>query len=200
MIFLFFALCSAQQLVPVPSPVDGYLLGPVTTNYTLEVFYDHLCTDSAASYNGLMSYWQANSQWLGLRVHIFPLPYHLYSFIAAQAGRYIQLNYPTKFISYVSYMFSHQSTIISQAPSWDFTTANYKIAQYTQQATGVSFSEILNALSDSSINWSSRVSWKYATSRGMTGTPLFLVNQVWVPGVSNYTTAAQWTSYFNSFQ
>ena len=198
MLFLLFALCSAQQLVPVPSPIDGFLLGPASTNYTIDVFYDHLCKNSSAGYNGLMEYWEANSQWLGLRIHIYPLPRNLYSFIAAQSGRFIQLKYPSKFLLYLSYIFSHQSLITDQVINWDLATANYKIAQYTQQATGVSFTEIQNALSDSTYSSASVVSWKYAASRRMTGTPSYLVNEVWAPEVTAYTTKEQWASFFKS--
>ena len=39
----------------------------------------------------------------------------------------------------------------------------------------------------------SRYAWKYAASRGITGTPRFLVNGVGVTDVGNDATA--WTSY-----
>ena len=198
MIFLLIALCAGQQITPIPSPRDGFVLGPITSNYTIDVFYDHLCSDSAAAFPGFYQYWQSNSGWLGVRIHIYPLPYHPFSFVVAQAGRYIQQNYPSKFMSYVIYMFNHQSTILQNYVNWNFPTVQNKIAQYTQQATGVSFSEILNALNNQNYNWNTRVSWKYATSRTITGTPTYLVNQVWVAEVGSYTTASQWAAFFAS--
>jgi hypothetical protein len=199
MLFLLLALCTAQQLTPIPSPRDGFLLGPAWSNFTLDVFYDHLCVDSAAAFPGLYSYWQANQKWLGLRIHIFPLPYHPFSFVVAQAGRFIQTKYPSKFIGFVTYMFQRQELIINGEKNWDFATLQSKVALYTSQGTGVAYTEVLNALSDDDINWSSRVSWKYATSRFMSGTPRYILNGVYVPGVTGYTTAAQWSNYFEGF-
>lgn len=197
MLFLLITLCAGQQVTPIPSPRDGFFLGPRTSNYTLEIFLDHLCSDSAAAFPGLYQYWQANQQWLGLNIHVFPLPYHPFSFVVAQAGRYIQQSYPSKFISFVTYMFSHQNLILQNYQNWDFPTVQNKVAQYTQQATGVGFNEVLKALNNEDINYSSRISWKYATSRTLTGTPLFLINQVWVPEVSSFTTVEDWTDFFN---
>lgn len=196
MLVLFLFTVSAQQLTPIPSPKDGFMLGPSGSNYTLDVFYDHLCIDSANDYPGLMQYWQANQGWLGMNIHIFPLPYHSFSFVVAQAGRYIQTNYPSKFLDYMTYMFGHLNIILTNSKNWDFTTLNNKIAQYTQQATGVSYTEVLNALYDDDYNWSSRVSWKYATSRLIFGTPQYLLNGVFVPDASEFSTAAQWASFF----
>lgn len=199
MFVLLLTLCSAQQLTPIPSPKDGYFLGPMMSNFTLDVFYDHLCVDSASAYPGLMQYFNDNQDWLGLNIHIYPLPYHLFSFVVAQAGRYIQLKYPDKFVDYLTYMFQKQDYILKNGKNWDFPTAQNKIALYASQGTGVAFNEILNSLSDSDLNWSSRVSWKYATSRLITGTPQYILNGVWIPGATDFTTAADWTNYFAGF-
>ena len=200
MLVIFLSLVSAQQLTPIPSPKDGFFMGPSGSNYTLDVFYDHLCIDSANAYPGLMQYWQANKNWLGLNIHIFPLPYHAFSFVVAQAGRYIQTKYPSKFLDYTTYMFGHMNLILTNSKNWDFTTLNNKVAQYTQQATGVNFNEVLNALYDEDYNWSSRVSWKYATSRLIFGTPQYLVNGVFVPDASDFTTMDQWNQFFEGLE
>lgn len=195
-IFAFFIGVISQQLTPIPSPIDGFNLGPTTSSYILEVFYDHLCPDSAAAYPGLYAYWQANQAWLGLTIHIFPLPYHSFSFVAAQAGKYIQVTYPSKFISYLSFMFTYQNIINTGYPAWDFATVQLKVAGLANQATNISTNEMLIALNNTDINWDSRVSWKYAASRGMVGTPLYILNDIWVPEVSGYVNATQWTAFF----
>lgn len=193
---LVFAAYS-QQLTPIPSPYDGFLIGPLNTNYTIDVFYDHLCSDSKAAYPGLYSYWSSNQAWLGLRIHIVPLPYHHFAFVVAQAGRYIQTNYPSKFINFLSFMFQYQSIILNGYTAWDFSVTNMKVAGLTNQATGVSTSEILTALSDDNVNWSSRVSYKYAASRTITGTPQYLINEVFVPQASTFITASDWKNFFS---
>lgn len=198
LVFLLLGVLAwAQQPTPVPVPADGFYLGPVSTNYTIDVFYDHLCSDSKAAFPALYQYWTANQAWLGMNIHIFPLPYHDFSFVVAQAGRYIQQSYPTKFMNFVIYMFNYQYIILNNSQNWDFPTVQSKVAGLTNQATGVAYNEVLNALDDDNINMSSRYSYKYSSSRTMTGTPLYMVNDIWVPGVSGYTTYAQWASFFS---
>ena len=199
MIFLLIALCAGQQLTPIPSPRDGFVLGPTTpTNYTIDVFYDHLCSDSAAAFPGFYQYWQANQNWLSVRIHIYPLPYHPFSFVVAQAGRYIQQSYPSKFMAFLMYMFTHQTLILNSYQYWDFPTVQNKVAQFTQAATGAPFLNVLNALNNDNINWSSRVSWKYATSRTITGTPMYLINQVLVGEACSFITASDWNQFFSN--
>jgi hypothetical protein len=197
MIFLLLSLCAGQQLTPIPLPKDGFYVGPSSPSYIIDVFYDHICSDSAAAFPGLYQFILSNGT-IGLNIHIFPLSYHPFAFVVAQAGRYIQQTYPTKFLNYLTYMFNHLELIFSQYANWTFNTVQAKVAQYAQAATGISFSELFNALNDPDINWSSRVSWKYATSRGMIGTPQYLINQVWVPDVADYTDQQQWVSFFNN--
>lgn len=200
MIFILGLISAAfsQQLTPIPTPYDGFLIGPLNTNYTIDVFYDHLCSDSKAAFPGLYSYWKSNQAWLGLRIHILPLPYHHFAFVVAQAGRYIQTKYPSKFINFLTYMFENQSNILNGYPSWDFQTVNVKVAGLTTLATDVPTNEILNALNDDDINWSSRVSYKYAASRSITGTPQYLINEVWVSEASSFTTVSDWSAFFST--
>jgi hypothetical protein len=195
---LILALSVAQQLTPIPSPADGFFQGPISSNYTMDVFYDHMCSDSKAAYPGLMQYWQANSQWLGLNIHILPLPYHPFSFMVAQAGRFIQQSYPGKFMLFVTYMFNYQNLILNYYQNWDYPTAQQKVAFYTNQATGVATNTVLNALNDNNIYASSQASYQYGASRGMVGAPLYLVNDVWVPEASDFLNATQWSDFFNS--
>ena len=192
----------SQQLVPVPNPPDGFFLSPTnsTYNFTLEAYLDHLCDDCKAAYPGLISYYQKNSGWLQLIIHMFPVPYHTYAFFVTQAGRYIQEQMPSKFLNFMSYMFDHQEIFLQQAYSWDIPTLLNKIAQYTATATGANFSDVLNALKDADLNERVRVSWKYACDRIITGTPQFLVNGVLVAEATTYTKEASWEKLFDSLK
>lgn len=190
--------CKGQQLAPIPYPIDGFFIGPPNAPYTIDAFFDHLCPDSAAAYPGLFLFINSNQNLVNLKVHIFPLPYHPFSFVVAQAGRYIQQQYPSKFLQYLDYMFEYQDFILNDYPTWNFTTVQSKVATYANQGTKIPYNYILSNLSNPDINYSSRVSWKYAASRTMTGTPLFLINEVWVPGVSGFTSSSDWENYFNS--
>ena len=188
----------SQQIQPVPTMPDGYAYGPETTNYTLDVFYDHLCSDSAAAYPALASFWSMNQGWLRMVIHIFPLPYHYYAFDVGRAGRFIQLNYPSNFTSFMVWMFNHQSKYLDAAQSWDQTTLYTYLATDTQTATGVPFSLVESSLNNITYNYDLRISWKYAASHGITGTPQYLLNGVWIPDAAYYTTVNQWQTFFSS--
>lgn len=195
---LLVSVALSDQIVPIPSPFDGFYQGPYRSNYTLEVFIDFLDPASAANYPAVTSYWTANQKWLELVIHQFPMPYNLFSFTVAQAGRYIQQSYKSQYLNFINYWFTHQTTFTSQIGSLDFQTAQTKIAQLSSQATGVPLNNIFSALNNQTINHSTRVSWKYAASRNIPGVPSYLVNGVWVPDAYNFTTVADWTNFFNS--
>ncbi|CAG9327524.1 unnamed protein product [Blepharisma stoltei] len=192
------SLAAAIQVVPVPSPSDGFIQGPSRSNYTLEVFIDFLDTRSATAFPAVLSYWSSQKGWLELIIHQFPMSYNLFSFPVSQAGRYIQQNYRTKYMDFVNYWFAHQQSFISSIGTLDFQTANAKIAQLTNAATGVPITGITNALSNQTVNWSTRVSWKYGATRNLPGVPSYLVNGVWVPDAYNFTSVSDWTNFFNS--
>lgn len=190
---------AAEQITPIPDRVQqGFVLGNANATYTLEAYFDHLCSDSAAAWPGLYSYWQDNSDWLQLVIHIFPLPYHYNAFWVAQAGKFIQTSYPQSFLNFTTYFFQHQNTYLDDSKSWPFNQTLAQLANDTNAATGVPVSLVANALNDDDLNWSARVSWKYACSNEVTGTPQYFVNGVSVPDVSGYTAYGDWKKFFNN--
>ena len=191
-------LCLGIQVVPIPAAPEGFVLGPAYSNRTLDVYYDHLCSDSAASFPGLWQYWQANQSWLKLVIHIFPLPYHHYTFMVSQAGKYVQLYYPEEFMSFTEYMFNNQGTYLDTSLGWNFGQVQQQLAKDTNLATGISVTEVLAALNNSNVNMATRISWKYATTRGMAGTPNYMLNGVWAPDASVLETFEDWASWFAS--
>jgi hypothetical protein len=188
----------AQQIQPIPVYQDGIAYGPGTTNYTLDVFYDHVCVDSAGAFPGLYEYWQSNQSWLRMVIHIFPLPYHYYSFTVGRAGRYIQLNYPDQFLNFTSMIFSKYTKYTETAQTWTQAQLYYFLATDASAATNIPYNNILNSLNDNSYGYNLRISWKYAASKGITGTPQYMVNGILTPNASNFETAQDWTDFFNS--
>jgi protein-disulfide isomerase len=194
---LLLGYASASQLTPVPTAGQaGYVLGPANSTYTLDVYYDHLCSASAGAFPGLWKYWEKNSDWLQLNIHIFPLPYHHFSFEVAEAGHFIQVTYPERFIDFTAYFFNHQNTYLSDAVAWDYNTTLSRLANDTQTATGVPSGEVLAALANSANNYSTRVAWKYGCSKGVTGTPTYLVNGVVSQDASGNESVKSWKKFF----
>lgn len=192
------SLASAIQIVPIPKYYDGYWIGPARTNYTLETFIDFLDQSSAASYPALIKYWTLNQGWLQLIIHQSPMPYNLFSFPVSQAGKFVSEKYPERYLDFIYYWFNHQSSFLSNSASYDFQTANNKIAQYTSQATGASINQVLAALQNQQFNEKARISWKYGASRNIPGVPSYLINGVWVPDAYNITTVDGWTNFFKN--
>ncbi|CAG9331849.1 unnamed protein product [Blepharisma stoltei] len=196
---LILVLAAATQVTPIPHPYDGLFLGPLRSNYTLELFMDHLDPQSKLAYPSVMQYYNQNQKWLGLIIHIFPLSYRLLSFNVALAGRFIQMNYTsTNFTSYIDIMFQKQEAFIQQANQNDFQTMQNTVTLYAMQATGASFNTILNGMNAYAANRSLRNSYDFACSIKMPGTPSYLINGVWVPDASNITTVSGWQQLFNS--
>ena len=193
------AVAISQQIPPIPSSPDGLAYGPdVTTNYTLDVFWDHLCPYSAAAYSGLFTFFY-NTPWLRMVIHIFPLPYHYYAFDVGTAGRFIQLNYaPSFFTEYLSFMFKNQNKYLSNAQSWDQPTLFQNLAADTSTATGADPGLVLAGLNDPSVFNSLRLSAKYALINGIVGTPVYMLNGVLVPELTGFNTTQQWEDFFDS--
>ena len=55
---------------------------------------------------------------------------------------------------------------------------------------------ILSGFTDSLVVEDARYSWKYAASRGITGTPQYIVNGVQVPDAPDYS-KSQWEDFIN---
>jgi hypothetical protein len=54
---------------------------------------------------------------------------------------------------------------------------------------------ILSGFQDRVIAEKARYAWKYGASRGVTGTPQFIVNGVHAPEVQDYDSADQWDQF-----
>lgn len=193
---LLLAAAFGTQVVPIPTKPEGFVLGSSNATVVLDVFYDHLCSDSRDNYPGLLAYWKANQSWLQVRIHILPLPYHYLAFEVSQAGKYIEQNHPEKFIAFLEYFFANQSTYLVKGKGLVYSDNLAVLAKDTSAATGVSESEITKALASSDVNWATRVSWKFGTSRGVSGTPQYIVNGVFAPDASDNSSQSDWTYYF----
>lgn len=197
-----FTIALTQQIVPIPDPHEGFVLGDPTdpSTFVLDVYFDHLCVDSAAAYPGLMDYYKKHTKDLAMVIHIFPLPFHTYAFLVAQAGKYIQVKHPDQFLAFIEFMFENQSIFLKQAYSWDLPTIKSQIALYTSFATGTQFSDVIAALDSDDYHWKSVVSWKYGTAHRVTGAPRYFVNGIWVPDVTGFTKATEWETFFSGLK
>jgi len=55
---------------------------------------------------------------------------------------------------------------------------------------------VMEGFTDATVTMDARYAWKYGASRGITGTPQFLVNGVHTPDAPTYT-MAQWKQFLD---
>lgn len=85
---LWFVILAYAQEVPIPPRTLGYVYSyGKTTNLTavnIDAFYDPLCPDSKQAFPVLQQVaHHYGPDVLTLRLHMFPLPYHRNSYLAA---------------------------------------------------------------------------------------------------------------------
>lgn len=193
---VFLATVSAQP-VPLPNSPDGYLrLGSPTAQVTLDAFVDLLCPDCAAAWPTLkaVSAHYSPTQ-LQIVVHLFPLPYHTNAFMTAYTGNVITSLNASGAFGWVDALFNG-----AQQNFWNDATQNMTapqlasaLASLAASTSGVSAAAVLAGLTDPNLNENTRISWKYACSRSVTGTPSLFVNNLPVAADSSWT-LAQWTA------
>ena len=110
-IFAILTISFGEQIVPIPTVVDGLLIGNITATFQLEAFIDLLCPDSQAAWHVLKRVINdTQSSGVSLRVHIFPLPYHDSAFTFARGASFFSLNGTANdLIKYIDFAFYRQN-------------------------------------------------------------------------------------------
>jgi len=183
---------------PIPNRPDGYKIGQSDAPVVIDGFFDLLCPDSAAVWPTIKQVIQAyGSKNLQFVMHTFPLPYHTFAFIANQGAHVINANAPEKIWAYTDFMFNQQANFWNGA-NMDNSTSDI----IASMASMVETNKILDAktftagIANDTLNYETRVSWKYGCSRGVTGTPNFLVNGVFVEADSSWA-LSDWQTLIN---
>ena len=185
---------------PIPPSPPGYLfMGSRGSQLVLEVFYDNLCYGSAINWPVFsQAIAQFSNASLGVVIHIFPLPYHRNSFLAAWAGETILNSSPSKFPGYMSYLFKYYDDFITQAVNLTEMQVMNKYAIYAEKFVEIDYDVIMSGYENPYFNLYARYAWKYACSRGVSGTPTFLANSVVVPNASGFS-YDKWISFIQKF-
>jgi hypothetical protein len=137
-----------------------------------------------------------------ITVHTFPLPYHNNAFRAAQAGhfaRHVDFHGSGFFFEWMSTIFRAQETFgnsaIANMTEPEVIRAMAKIAAAPGPGGAgpwTTVEEFTAGMSDSALNGATRASWKYGCSRGVSGTPTFMINGVLVTQAQADWTVADW--------
>ncbi len=127
--------------------------------------------------------------------HLFPLPYHTIAFYTAFTANIITSinNTDAAALAWLNYMFSGgQNNFETSAVQNNTLLETWSLLATTAEAvTGVPAASVLAGFNNDDINENTRISWKFACSRSVTGTPSFFVNGLPVQADETWT-LAEW--------
>jgi protein-disulfide isomerase len=174
---------------PIPRGWDGFWLGKGGANVVhLEMFGDLVCPDTKLAHPMMKAVMAHYGDKLAYGLHRFPLPYHHNAFYAWQAGGVIDAMPPKAGVSrvweWVDAWFG--DTYPNQANFTNGATADFsanlvtaKLATMAYSTVGISAKDFTDGMAyDGVFDEANRASWKYGCSRGVSGTPTFMLNGV----------------------
>lgn len=157
--------------VPIPSRPDGYGVGgPADAHAVVEMFLDPLCPGCKAAWPTVLQLIQAYGTRIHVRIHTFPLPYHTNSFVASQ-GMHVVANATTRnldsIFKYTTKVFESQEMWYNDATkSMTMPQVVDSLASFVDKAGIVPKDRFTAGMNSDDINGETRISWKYACSRG----------------------------------
>jgi len=166
---VYLGIVSAQ--VPIPSFPDGYGVGgPADAHVVVEMFLDPLCGSCKASWPTVLQVIQAYGKRIHFRIHTFPLPYHTNAFVASQ-GLHVVANVTNRNLDaiyqYATKVFANQETWYNDATAtMTMPQVIDSLATFVDKTGLVTKAKFLAGMASLDINYETRVSWKYACSRG----------------------------------
>ena len=167
----------AQTPIP-PQGYDGYAFGSCGAPAHLEVFLDLVCSDCKAIWPTVERVADAyGPAALELTVHTFPLPYHTWAFHAGQSLHAIAAHNRSAVLPWVRLVFANQEKFLN-SPRLDNESVSAGLDALAAAGGLLSKGTMSRQLSNATLNEATRVSWKYGASRGVSGTPSFLLNGV----------------------
>jgi protein-disulfide isomerase len=161
------------------------------------MFLDPLCPGCKASWPTVLQLIQAYGKQIHFRIHTFPLPYHTNSFVVSQ-GLHVVANVTDRNLDaiyqYATKVFESQEMWYNDATkSITIPQVIDSLATFVDKTGLVTKAKFLIGMASDDINYETRVSWKYACSRGVVGTPTFFINGVSINASPSWS-LADWKS------
>jgi len=187
--------------VPIPTRPEGYALGPYDAPVVVEMYADLLCPGCQAAWPTMLQVVQFYGTRIQFVLHTFPLPYHTNSFIVNQ-GLHVIANLTSRNLDsifhFATAVFRDQAMWYN-SPTMDMTMTQVidSVAAYTEKSGFASKADFTKGIMNADINEETRISWKYACSRSVVGTPTFMVNGVFI-GADDSWSVDDWKTVINS--
>ncbi|KAJ7957910.1 Thioredoxin superfamily protein [Quillaja saponaria] len=180
-VFFFHSFFKARADYIPPAKLDGFPYGnrPLKWDTILiEAFYDPVCPDSRDSWPPLKQALRYYGSSVSLVVHLLPLPYHDNAFVASRALHIVNDLYPSATFPLLEWFFKYQEKFYgAQTRNLSRASIIDDIVKSATKVVGRSYyNDIKVGFNNSKTDLETRVSFKYAASRGVYGTPFFYVN------------------------
>jgi len=192
--------CAYSQM-SIPSGKLGFVYKDAMPcdKVKLAAYLDLSCPDSKQAFPTLLQVADHfGTQLLELKIHMFPLPYHRNSHLLSKAA-YVLDGFKSKTKNSTVYdwfkMVYDNIDKIAPSATTEMTDSQVMdlVAGWATAVSGIPAAELKKGVSDVGIDESTRLAWKYGCTRGVYGTPLFTVNDVFVQAQADWT-VAQWIS------
>jgi protein-disulfide isomerase len=203
LVVLLAASLSSAQL-PIPPGELGFVYqnGQADARVKVGAYLDFTCPDSQAAFPTLLqvaNHYQSSQ--VQLRVHAFSLPYHRNSHTISKAAYFLSTYKSPKGASVYDWIQAVYNNIDSLATAatvdkTDLDVLNF-LASLAYNVTGVPTGEFTAGVLNTDIDQTTRLDWKYGCTRGVYGTPLFTVNDVFVNASPTWA-AADWIGLINT--
>jgi len=199
-VLVFCCLGLTHSQVPIPTRPEGYGVGPYDASVIVEMYLDLLCPGCQAAWPTMLQLIQFYGSRIQFVIHTFPLPYHTNSFIVNQ-GLHVISNLTMRNIDTI---YRYSTSIFRDQAMWynsatmDMTINQVtdSLASYVEKNGFATKSAFLKGLMSDDINDETRISWKYACSRAVVGTPTFMINGVAIAADDSWS-LDDWKSVIN---
>lgn len=177
--------------IPLPNRPLGfpYGLGKPSAPIQLSSFMGPLCPDSQNVFPTLLKV----AEYYGpdrvrLVTHLFPLPYHRNSFLAAKGAQIVNaLSSGNSTYNWINAVYS-QLEALSNELTHNKTEKQVQ-DMYASIAKSLNLSEMkFNSMyKDEDLEEATRLDWKYTATRGVAWTPAFMINDVLIQAEPTWT-------------
>ncbi|KAH9539225.1 hypothetical protein CY35_15G046500 [Sphagnum magellanicum] len=183
----------------IPARYDGFVYngagkgkGPVIW----ESFVDPLCIDCKEAWPVVKEVAELYGKSLVLIVHPFPNPFHHNAFFASRALHVAESLNASLVYPLLESIFEQQDSFSN--PSTFHETAASVVERLITLAGKLGLPDSFSSgFSNSDTDLATRISFKYGSSRGVVGTPTFLVNGVAVAGADESWSVDDWRKVFD---
>ncbi|KAL9264053.1 hypothetical protein AKJ16_DCAP04374 [Drosera capensis] len=188
----------AQSLVQ--PKFDGFVYGGRTSDFNpdailIEAFFDPVCPDTRDTWPPLKQALEFyGSRRVSLIVHTFPLPYHDNSFITSRTLHVVDGLNSSATYPLLELFFREQEKFYNLYTSntTKIDTVNRIIDLVADTVGQKYYSAIKSGFSDQLTDLKTRFAFKYGCSRGVYGTPTFILNGVVLPDAGSPVDYAGW--------